>query len=322
MVTGSSSSRPSAVGPAVRALSGRSTSRAEPNSGLALRPLLRVEPGGAEVVGPGQRADEGRQGGAVVGVAPRRASTRSSGSRQAVARARGSRSGARPVTCSMRVLGAGELGLELVARCRGAATARGGTSGCRPRGRPRRAARSASWLRSSAASCPTMKKVMRRPALGEELEQPRHDGVEVGRERLPAGVAVGLQVGPQVVEVEREAGDRRPARGAHRGASPRISGSSRSASASVSSTFSVAFDQVRRADEVQPRHAGGASAACRRSSRGSARQDVAHPGDPKRAHVASVSVRVHPLQVGQEPAGSRRRRASSNGSSGATYFGR
>ncbi len=39
----------------------------------------------------------------------------------------------------------------------------------------------------------------------EDFQEPRHDEVEVGGEGLPAGVAVGLHVGPLVVEVEGEA---------------------------------------------------------------------------------------------------------------------
>ena len=45
----------------------------------------------------------------------------------------------------------------------------------------------------------------REPPFGEEGEDSRHDGVEIGRMRLPAGVAVRLHVGPLVVEVQREA---------------------------------------------------------------------------------------------------------------------
>ena len=45
----------------------------------------------------------------------------------------------------------------------------------------------------------------REPARGEELEDARHDRVEVGRMRLPPGVAMRLHVRPLVVEVERKA---------------------------------------------------------------------------------------------------------------------
>ena len=43
--------------------------------------------------------------------------------------------------------------------------------------------------------------------LSQEIKEPRHHDVQVRRERIPPGIAVGFHVGPLVVQVEREAGD-------------------------------------------------------------------------------------------------------------------
>jgi hypothetical protein len=40
--------------------------------------------------------------------------------------------------------------------------------------------------------------------LGEKMENPRHRDLEIGGEGLPAEVAVGLHIGPLVIEVQRE----------------------------------------------------------------------------------------------------------------------
>ncbi len=93
-------------------------------------------------------------------------------------------------------------------RYRGAARARGGSCGCRSRGprlRWRAGPRRFFWQRRVLSDD---EETDRQPARGEELEDARHDYVEVGRMRLPRRVAMRLHVRPLVVEVERKARER------------------------------------------------------------------------------------------------------------------
>ena len=250
MVTGSSSSVRSSTSPAVRAERAAAVGPGAVEQ-LALGPLLRGELRGAEVVGAGQRPDVGRQRRRVVRVAAAH-EDRAASSPRGCSPGRGSRRCARRWRPRSRPR-PGPAPRRARPPSSGGARARGGTSGCRSRGRPRRATPSASRFSGE-----------RRVLADDEEGDPQvvasrarssargTSDVEVRRERLPAVVAVGLHVRPQVVEVERQARDGLPrgfmlstSASARRGIvlthirqSVRAA---RSASSTVSLTFSVPF---------------------------------------------------------------------------------
>ena len=84
----------------------------------------------------------------------------------------------------------------------------------------------------------------------KNVEESRHDDVEVRRKRFPGRIAVRLDIGPLVVEIERKAGDR-----FHRAASAAsasIAARPRSTSATVSLTLSVPFTMCAELSKYTP----------------------------------------------------------------------
>ena len=201
-------------------------------------------------------------------------------------------------------------------RVAGAARARGGTSGCRSRGRRRRCRDSSCRCARRAASWPTTKNVIVEAALVEHVEDARHDDVEVATEAPPSrrrrgssgtttgcrGRATGCAVrGCVIASVSRSS-----------------SATARSASCTVSFTFSVPLTMCAELTRTRPgtdvRIGGIVRGVVERRDR----EHVAHA-----RHLGTRARRRRPRsgyiapQVRQERRRRSRRRSPSNsGSSG------
>ena len=181
--------------------------------GAALSPLLRRQPGRAEVVRPRQRPQEGRQGARVIAVSPPRqhgerrrgqAEPRPAKPRRPLPRGPHDRL-LRPRQLLVQL----RLGVEMEPRL----VPERVVADLVPRRRDRRQGCAVLLpgrvLANDEEGDP-------QPPLGQEGQDARHGQVQIGGERLPPGVAVDLEIGPEVVQVQGEAGEgRRAARACH-----------------------------------------------------------------------------------------------------------
>jgi hypothetical protein len=51
------------------------------------------------------------------------------------------------------------------------------------------------------------------PSFRQKRQDPGHDHVQIGRKRLPSRIAMDLEIGPEIVEVQRQAGGGKGLRG-------------------------------------------------------------------------------------------------------------